>query len=254
MTGHKSPFGADKEPLQKAEFPMRINKYLAHKGYATRRDADELIRKGRVSINKKLAGLGDKVMENDVVEVRADKGSSQKKLVYFVYNKPQDVITHSPQDAETDIREMLPELVKEFNVFPVGRLDKDSHGLIILTNDGRIIDRLLNPDKEHEKEYVVHTKSKVRESFKEHAEQGITIEDYTTKPAKVRFLTPNSFAITITEGKKHQIRRMVAALFNEVTDLERIRVMNIKLNGIGSGKYRAIEGEELQTFLKGLGL
>jgi 23S rRNA pseudouridine2604 synthase len=187
--------------------------------------------------------------------VRTDKKGAQKKLVYFAYNKPRDVITHSAQlESETEISEMLPELVKEFNVFPVGRLDKDSHGLIILTNDGRITDRLLSPTKEHEKEYIVQTKDRVRESFKEHAERGIAIEGHSTKPAKVRILSPNSFSIVLTEGKRHQVRRMVAALFNEVVDLERVRIMSIQLNGLRTGQYRAIEGEELKEFLKALGL
>jgi pseudouridine synthase len=235
-------------------FPMRINKYLAHKGYATRKAADELISKHRVYINERIAVLGDKVTATDVVEVRKDKRDVEKQLVYFAYNKPQSVITHSPQDDEKGIVEMVPELVKKYGVFPIGRLDKDSHGLIILTNDGRVTDRLLNPTRAHEKEYVVHTKLPLRNSFKENLEEGVDIEGYLTKPAQVRIISKNSFAITLTEGKKHQIRRMVVALFNEVTDLERVRVLNIKLGDLATGAYRAIEGKELDTFLKSLGL
>jgi 23S rRNA pseudouridine2604 synthase len=149
---------------------------------------------------------------------------------------------------------MVPELIEKYNVFPVGRLDKDSHGLIILTNDGRITDRLLNPAKEHEKEYVVQTKLKLRKSFKEQMEKGVNIERYVTKPAQVRILNEHSFSITLTEGKKHQIRRMVVALFNEVSDLKRVRIMNIELGATAAGTYRAIEGEELKIFLKALGL
>jgi 23S rRNA pseudouridine2604 synthase len=239
---------------EKPDYPMRINRYLAQKGYATRKGADELIEKNRVLINNKLAVLGDKVMPHDVVEVRDDKKSPKKKLVYFAYNKPKSVVTHSPQEDENDILDTVPALTKEFGVFPVGRLDKDSHGLIILTNDGRITDRLLNPAKEHDKEYIVRTKSKLRDSFKEHMEKGVEIEGYETKPTKVRILGQNSFAVTLTEGKKHQIRRMVVALFNEVSDLERIRVLNIELKDLGAGQYRPIEGAELETFLKTLGL
>jgi 23S rRNA pseudouridine2604 synthase len=244
----------DAHEPEKPEYPMRINKYLAQKGYATRKGADELIEKNRVLINNKLAVLGDKIMPDDVVEVRDDKKSPKKKIVYFAYNKPKSVVTHSPQEDERDILDTIPALTEEFGVFPVGRLDKDSHGLIILTNDGRITDRLLNPTKEHDKEYVVHTKMKLRDSFKEHMEKGVEIEGIETKPTKVHVLSPNSFAVTLTEGKKHQIRRMVVALFNEVSDLERVRVLNIELGTLGEGKYRAIEGTELATFLKSLGL
>jgi 23S rRNA pseudouridine2604 synthase len=245
---------APTRPEEKPEYPMRINRYLAQKGYATRKAADGLIEKRRVFINNKRAVLGDKVSEGDVVEVKIDKKDAQQKLVYFAYNKPRSVITHSPQGDESDIREMVPELNDQFGVFPVGRLDKDSHGLIILTNDGRITDRLLSPTREHEKEYVVQTKQKLRTSFKEHMEGGVRIEDGVTKPAKVKILGQNKFLITLTEGKKHQIRRMVVALFNEVSDLERTRVLNIELGKLGTGKYRAIEGDELATFLKALGL
>jgi 23S rRNA pseudouridine2604 synthase len=233
-------------------FPMRINKYLAQLGHSTRRGADELIEKKRVTINGRIAELGDKVDEGDVVEVRASKKPT--KYAYFAYNKPRGIITHSPGEGENDIRDTLPALVKQFGVFPIGRLDKDSHGLIILTNDGRITDRLLHPDAEHEKEYVVRTKFRLRDSFKEHMEQGVDIEGYQTKPAKVRILGEQSFSLTIREGKKHQIRRMVVALHNEVADLKRSRIMNIKLGSLNAGEYRVIEGEELQTLLKALGL
>jgi 23S rRNA pseudouridine2604 synthase len=239
---------------EKPEYPMRINRYLAQKGYATRKAADGLIEKRRVFINNKRAVLGDKVDEGDVVEVKIDKKDVQQKLVYFAYNKPRSVITHSPQGEEREIREMVPELADEFGVFPVGRLDKDSHGLIILTNDGRITDRLLSPTREHEKEYVVQTKQKLRTSFKEHMETGVLIEGFMTKPTKITILGQNKFNIVLTEGKKHQIRRMVVAQFNEVSDLERTRVLNIELGKLGTGKYREIEGDEKGAFLRALGL
>jgi 23S rRNA pseudouridine2604 synthase len=241
-------------PIEKPGYPMRINKYLAQKGYATRKAADELIAKRRVFINNKRAVLGDKVLESDAVEVRLDKKDPQQKLAYFVYNKPRNVITHSAQNDESEIREMVPELVQKYNVFPIGRLDKDSHGLIILTNDGRITDRLLSPTHEHEKEYVVKTKSKLRDNFKTRMEEGVNIEGYQTKPTKIKLMGDTTFNITLTEGKKHQIRRMVVALFNEVQDLQRTRVLNVELGKLKSGEYRAIEGDELSVFLKSLGL
>lgn len=227
---------------------MRINKYLALKNYSTRRGGDELVEKGRVSINGKKAVLGDKVNENDVVEVTASK--NPKKYVYFAYHKPRGVITHSPQEGEKDIKGSVP--MKD--VFPIGRLDKDSSGLIILTDDGRVTDRLLNPDYTHDKEYLVKTVDKLRPSFKKIMEAGVDIEGYRTKECKVDILSETTFRITLTEGKKHQIRRMCSALHHKIRDLKRVRIMNIKLWDLPSGAYRQLEGKELSNFLKGLGL
>ncbi len=229
-------------------FPMRINKYLAVKKYTTRRGADDLIKEGKVFINGKPAQLGDKVLEKDNVEVRF-RGKT-KPLFYYAYNKPKGIITHSPQEGEKEIRDVL----KIKGVFPVGRLDKDSHGLIILTNDGRITDRLLSPKYDHEKEYVVRTKAPLRQSFKKHMEAGVVIENEKTRPCKVKILNEKVFSITLTEGKKHQIRRMCVALHQEVEDLERVRVMNIRLGKLGRGEHRVIEGKELEAFLKSLDL
>lgn len=224
---------------------MRINKYLAHKNYCTRREADTLITAGKVLINGKPAQLGDKVNENDKVDVRF----RTKKYRYFAYNKPRGVITHSPEEGETDIRQSIP-LV---GVFPVGRLDKDSNGLIIITDDGRITDKLLNPDFAHEKEYVVSTREELPENFKSKMETGVNIEGYVTKPAIVKVLSPKKFSIILTEGKKHQIRRMVAFFGLATSSLERVRIMNVRLSGLKQGEYRPILGQELATFLKSLG-
>ncbi len=225
---------------------MRINKYLAMRGIATRKDADTLIEKGLVRINGRRAVLGDKVLPTDVVEVR----HTQKKHRYFAYNKPRGIITHSPQEDEKDIAGIIP--LK--GVFPVGRLDKDSYGLIILTDDARITDRLLNPDRTHEKEYRVSTTRELPPNFKKRMEAGVNIEGYRTKPCTVHVEGAKKFTITLTEGKKHQIRRMCAALAVDVFNLERIRVMNVRLGGLKSGQYREITGTELAQFLKALGL
>jgi pseudouridine synthase len=234
-------------------YPMRINKYLALRGFSTRRGADELIEKKKVYINGRLAKLGDKVLETDTVEVRKG-GKASAPLLYVAYHKPRGIITHSPSDDEEDIGMLLKESPELRDVFPIGRLDKDSSGLIILTNDGRVTDRLLNPKFEHEKEYVVTTARPLRPSFKEHMEKGVSIEGYTTKPAQVEIRGENRFAIVLTEGKKHQIRRMVVAMHNEVKNLERTRLMNISLGRLKRGSYRAIEGKELSDFLASLGL
>lgn len=230
---------------------MRINKYLAHKGYATRLGADALIRAGKVSINGRKAVLGDKVQESDTVEVKAGKKVSYS---YFAYNKPRSVITHSPQDDEEDVRMNTEDSPELRGTFPVGRLDKDSSGLLLLTNDGRVTDRMLNPEYEHEKEYVVTTKFPLRDSFKEKMERGVDIEGYQTKPCRVEVMGDKTFRIILTEGKKHQIRRMVVALHNEVNDLRRVRVLNVRLGTLPEGKARKLSGGELETFLASIGL
>lgn len=210
---------------------MRINKYLALKKISTRRGADILIKNKKVFINKKLAVLGSRVNETDVVEV---KGSKPTEYKYFAYNKPVGIETDSPKKG----------------LFPLGRLDKASHGLIILTNDGRITDQLLNPKYFHEKEYVVRTKEKLRSNFKQKMEAGVDIEGYTTKPCKIKIISENTFKIILTEGKKHQIRRMCANLFQEVADLKRERIMNIKLGNLKPNATRQITGKELELFLQ----
>ncbi len=209
---------------------MRINKYLALQKISTRRGADELITNKKVFINGKLALLGSKVNEKDKVEVR---GAEEKKYVYFAYNKPAGVETDSPREG----------------LFPLGRLDKASHGLLIVTNDGRITDSLLNPKYFHEKEYVVRTKEKLRNNFKTKMEAGVNIEGYLTKKCKVKILNDNTFNIVLTEGKKHQIRRMCSALFQEVQELKRTRIMNIELGKMKPNSLRQIKGKELSTFL-----
>ena len=246
---HKAPAPKPKDP---DSFPMRINKYLALKGHSTRKGGDELVEKRKVYINGRVAVLGDKVEATDVIEVRA--AGKPKTYTYLAYNKPQGVITHSPQQGETDIQDELQGVPEAEGVFPVGRLDKDSHGLIILTNDGRITDRLLNPKYAHEKEYKVRTVEPLRDSFAKNMAAGVDIGDYVTEPCTVKREGDNTFRIILGEGKKHQIRRMVDALHNGVVDLERVRVMNIKLSGLKQGAYRKIEGEELAIFLKSLSL
>lgn len=210
---------------------IRINKYLALKKISTRRGADLLIKEKKVFINKKLAVLGSQVNETDVVEV---KGAKPTEYKYFAYNKPIGIETDSPKK----------------DLFPLGRLDKNSHGLLILTNDGRITDQLLNPKYFHEKEYVVRTKEKLRSNFKQKMEAGVDIEGYKTKPCKIKILGENTFKVILTEGKKHQIRRMCSNLFQEVADLKRERIMNIKLGNLKPNATRQITGKELELFLQ----
>ncbi|MFZ1020013.1 MAG: pseudouridine synthase [Minisyncoccia bacterium] len=220
---------------------MRINKYLADKKISTRRGADDLIKNKKVFINGKLAELGSQVSEKDIVEV---KGAPIKEYKYFAYNKPIGLETESVSRLNLD----------NDNIFPLGRLDKASHGLLILTNDGRITDSLLNPKYIHEKEYLVKTSNKLRSNFKIKMEAGVNIEGYRTKPCQVKIINENTFRVILTEGKKHQIRRMCANLFQEIADLKRERIMNIKLGNLKPNAIREIKGEELEIFLKSLNI
>lgn len=234
----------------KTLWPMRINKYLAQQEKVTTRTAaDELIDKGLIFINGIKARLGDKVEKTDVITISPK--AKLKKYTYLAYHKPIGIATHSSNDKEKDIADTLK---LDQDIFPVGRLDKDSSGLIILTNDGRITDALLNPNKNHEKEYVVTVNKTVTEEMVRKMAGGIRIEGYMTKKALVRKTGDKEITIILTEGKKHQIRRMVVACGYEVVRLIRTRIMNIELTGIEKGTYRNIETDELQTFLQKLNL
>lgn len=230
------------------EFPIRINKYLSQKGISTRKEADKLIEMGKVLINNKKASLGDKVDKDDKVEILDYK---KTKLVYMAYNKPEGIVTVNPQYGDKSIQDdkNLP-----LKLFPVGRLDKDSHGLVILTNDGRITDRLLNPKYEHQKEYIVELDRPHSKAFLKHMEEGVLIDDYKTKPTKIKKINDKKFSITLTEGKNRQIRKMSDRLGYTVKNLQRIRIQNINLGKLKKSTFRTIEGEEKEKFLKSIGL
>jgi pseudouridine synthase len=234
------------------EYPMRINKYLAHQGIASRREADVLVEAGKVLINGKKAKNGDQVQESDKVEL---KGATKAKT-YLAYYKGRGIITHSPSEKEVDIKSRLEKDYGITNVAPIGRLDKDSEGLIILSNDGRITGPLLDPKSSNEKEYEVSVDKTIGLMFIKAMSNGVEIEGYRTKPAKVTANKNNQkrFTIILTEGKKHQIRRMCAALGYQVQSLKRTRVVNIKLDKLKPNQYRKIVGPELQAFLKQLGI
>lgn len=229
------------------QFPIRINKYIAERGIDTRKGADILIEKGLVTINGKRARLGDKVEKTDKVVIN----NKPKNYVYFVYNKKIGVSTNKDNKKDPDILSVTKFPTK---VFPVGRLDKDSHGLILMTNDGRITDRLLSPKYVHEKEYIVKTDKNFSDGFLKAMSSGVAIGGYKTKPCKIwrKGQSKNTFHIILTEGKKRQIRRMCEALHHNVIDLQRIRIMDISLNTLKPGEYRELKGDELKKFLESL--
>ena len=235
------------------EFPSRINKYLAHIGVSTRRGADTLIESGAVFVNGKRAIIGQTVEEGDRVEVR---GKDEKKYRYILYYKPRGVITHSPEGDEIDIETRIRKDHSITGVFPVGRLDKDSEGLIVLTNDGRITERLLSPDREHEKTYEVTVDKRVTGTFVKALSQGVRIEGYKTKKAVAAAHAKNEkgFTITLTEGKKHQIRRMCAALGYQVKSIKRTHIMHLELKRLCPGQYYELKKPEVYALYSALGL
>ncbi|MCX6717175.1 MAG: pseudouridine synthase [Candidatus Taylorbacteria bacterium] len=225
---------------------IRINKYLAQKGVSTRKGADKMISAGKILINGRRAILGDKVDLNDDVQIL---GKAKNDYVYYAYNKPKG-ITSDSQKGEKDILSSIN--IK--GVFPIGRLDKDSEGLIILTNDGRITDRLLSPKYDHEKEYIVHTRTPIKNFQINVMAKGMELEGIDTKSCKVKLLSEKSFSIILGEGQKHQIRRMCDALSMTIDSLKRVRVMNIRIGDLKNNQLRKIEGDELKAFLTSLSL
>lgn len=231
---------------------VRLNKYLAEQNYASRRGADELIKSGKVFINGKKAGLGDKVLPGDKVTV---KGAEAKAFEYYAYYKPQGVVTIGAQEGEKEIKDItdLPS-----DIFPLGRLDKDSEGLIIMTNDGRITEALLSPTSKHEKEYLVTVDKPITHQLLVRLSQGVQIgkagqtRNYKTKKTEVRRKTKDTLEIILREGKNRQIRRMCGAVGFQVKKLKRFRIMDISLGKLKPNTYRKLKGKELEHFLSAL--
>lgn len=231
---------------------MRINKYVANKGWASRREADTLIDKGLILINGKKAVIGQKIEENDIVEL-AGKTKEKKYLAYY---KGRGIITHSPSMGETDIATRMKKDYQITDVSPVGRLDKDSEGLIILSNDGRITKPMLDSSMNIPKVYDVTVDKNVTSILVNGVKNGVNIEGYVTKTASAVKNPKNArrLTITLTEGKKHQIRRMCAAIGYQVQDLKRVSILNIELGTLKPNQYRKIAGTELKEFLTKLGV
>ncbi len=233
------------------EYPLRINRYLHLTGVCSRRAADRLIEKNEVFINNKVAVLGQKVNKGDSVTLGSEAKKLQKSYKYYLYNKPVGVVSHNPQYGEKSA-------VQDANLppdfAPVGRLDKASEGLMLLTNDGRIVDKMLNPKFDHTKEYFIKLDKPVRNFHIKLMQNGVDIEGYTTKPAEVTKITDKEIAMVLTEGKKHQIRRMCAALGYQVTMLKRVGIMNLTLGGLTRSETRALTTEEASALLSTIGV
>lgn len=226
---------------------VRLNKYIASRGYCSRRQADLLIEQGLVKINQKIADLGTKVSADDIIEVEGHiLPNLEEKKVYLALNKPRSIICTANPKVKDNIIDFLnfPQ-----RVFTIGRLDKDSEGLILLTNDGTIFNRIVRAEFDHEKEYLVELNKPYDQRFIRNMEQGVEILDRVTKPAKLTPVSPTRFKLIITQGLNRQIRRMCDALGYQVIFLRRLRIMNIELGTLKVGQYRKLtEKEKLDMF------
>lgn len=219
---------------------VRINKYLSEAGYCSRREADRLIERGIVEINGQTALIGSKVSEKDIVTVSGKKIKNNVEMVYLAFNKPLGIISTTNQAIKGNIIDYMHYSKR---IFHIGRLDRDSEGLILMTNDGDIVNDILRAENNHEKEYVVHVDRKLSPDFCEKMSNGVPILDTITKPCLVEKISEKSFKIILTEGLNRQIRRMCEYFGYQVTHLKRIRIMHIKLD-IPVGKFRSLTDQE----------
>ena len=222
----------------------RINKYLSEVGYCSRRRADKLIKEGKVIINGKIPEIGTKVEDDDqvVVEGQRIEKSKKQKNIYLAFNKPVGIVCTTDRRVEPD--NIIDFIKYPKRIFPVGRLDKLSQGLIFLTNDGDIVNKILRARNNHEKEYIVSVNRPINEDFIQSMSNGVQILDTLTKSCIVKQLGPKKFKIILTQGLNRQIRRMCESLGYRVKSLKRVRIMNIKLD-LPTGKYRDLTKQEL---------
>jgi 23S rRNA pseudouridine2604 synthase len=225
----------------------RLNKAISETGYCSRREADRLIEQGKVKVNDTIAGLGVQVAENDQIFVEGKLITNNVKLIYLAFNKPVGITSTTDTIIKSNIIDFInfPE-----RIFPVGRLDKPSEGLIFMTNDGDIVNKILRSKNNHEKEYVVTVNKKITPDFIEKMSSGVPVLDTITKKCTVTKIDDFTFTIILTQGLNRQIRRMCDYLGYEVKTLKRIRIMNVKLGNLKSGKYRHFTKDELTEVLR----
>ena len=222
----------------------RLNKYLSEVGYCSRRAADKLIDAGRVTINGEVPEMGTKVSPSDVVAVDGELIKAKKdKPVYLAFNKPVGIVCTTDTKVEKD--NIIDYINYPKRIFPIGRLDKPSEGLIFLTDDGDIVNKILRASNNHEKEYIVTVNKPISQTFVERMSNGVPILDTVTKKCVVKKLSSKTFKIVLTQGLNRQIRRMCEYLNYDVISLQRVRIMNIKLD-VPVGKYREFTSDELK--------
>jgi 23S rRNA pseudouridine2605 synthase/23S rRNA pseudouridine2604 synthase len=229
---------------------IRLQKHMAQCGIASRRQAEAMIRGGQVKVNGKVVTeLGTKIDPGkDQVTVTGSPPIKQEKKVYYKLFKPIGIVSACSDAREKTVIDLLKNI--PFRLYPVGRLDKESEGLLILTNDGEIANQLMHPRYEHEKEYVVRVQRPMSAKMLVTLEQGMMLEGEQTLPTKIVLVEPNEFRIVLREGKNRQIRRMVEALGNRVTYLKRLRVGKIKLGSLKPGEYAELTSEEIKSLSK----
>lgn len=227
---------------------IRLNKYLSEIGYCSRRAGDKLIESGRVFINNEPASLGQKVSVNDEIKID-DKliGVKKKKKIYLALNKPIGIVCTT--DTRVEKNNIIDFIGYPERIFPIGRLDKPSSGLILLTNDGDIVNKILRTEHNHEKEYIVKVDKALSQTIIDRMSKGVPILDTITKECKIRKSGSNEFKIILTQGLNRQIRRMCEYFNYKVISLERTRIMNIKLD-LPVGKYRELTKEEINALNK----
>ena len=224
----------------------RINKYIASCGVCSRRKAEEYVLSGRVKVNDIIIkDLAYKVKEEDIIKIDDNIINKEEKKVYIMLNKPKGYVTTShEQFGRKSVLDLIDEDVR---VYPIGRLDMYTEGLLLLTNDGDFANKLMHPKNKIAKKYIVTSKKKITQNQKELLESGVNIGDYITRPAKVNILTNNQFEIIISEGKNRQVRRMCEAVRVNLTNLKRIQIGNINLGNLQTGKYRYLSDEEIKS-------
>jgi 23S rRNA pseudouridine2604 synthase len=225
---------------------MRLNKYIAETGVCSRREADKWIESGRVTCNGSIATLGTQVGADDEIRVDGELLGVKRKQIYIALNKPIGIICTTEPDIKDNIIEFIGHRER---IFPVGRLDKDSEGLILLTNDGDIVNEILRSENNHEKEYLVTLDRAITDLSLQMLAKGVKIMGEITKPSKVSRMGANAFRIILTQGLNRQIRRMCSALGYKVQRLKRVRIMNIKLGNLQTGKWRYLTQSELAGLL-----
>jgi len=227
--------------------PKRLNKFISESGFCSRREADKLISSNRVTINGEVPELGTKVMPGDKVAVDgkaiAAMPSNKSDRVYIAYNKPIGVTCTMERHVKGNI---IDAIKHKDRIFPIGRLDKPSEGLIFLTSDGDIVNKILRAENAHEKEYVVTVDKPISERFVSRMSRGVPILGTITKPCKVTMQSKFVFRIILTQGLNRQIRRMCEYLGYEVTKLKRTRIMNVSIAGLRPGQWRDLTQEEMK--------
>ena len=229
------------EFLQKSE-PVRLNKYLSEAGVCSRREAERLIETGRVTVDGQRAQTGMRIVPGQVVKVGNKVVSKQDEMIVLAVNKPRGIVCTEERRERDSIVRFLNYPVR---VTYIGRLDKDSHGLLLMTNNGDIINKMMRAANKHEKEYKVTVDKEITEDFLKKMASGVPILDTVTRPCTVKKIGKYTFSIILTQGLNRQIRRMCEALGYEVKDLLRVRVMNITLDGLKDGQYRKLTDQEL---------